>query len=87
MRIVVDGRMLSWTGVGRYTNALLDGLATIDPTNEYLVLTRRVDRNKWQPGATNFQRIECNIEPYTSAEQTKSPRLGIPGRLPRGRCS
>jgi glycosyltransferase involved in cell wall biosynthesis len=75
MRIIFDGRMLSWTGVGRYTQALLEGLATIDPTNEYLVLTRRVDWDKWQPDAANFQRIECNIEPYTMAEQTTLPRL------------
>lgn len=75
MRIVLDGRMLSWTGVGRYTHALLEGLAAIDPINEYLVLTRRADWNTWEPGATNFQRVECNIEPYTLAEQTTLPRL------------
>jgi glycosyltransferase involved in cell wall biosynthesis len=75
MRIVVDGRMLGWTGVGRYTHALMEGLAAIDPTSEYLVLTRRADWATWEPGGPNVHRIECNIDPYSVAEQTALPRL------------
>ncbi len=75
MKIVVDGRMLSWTGVGRYTLSLLEGLEAIDKNNDYIVLVRRSDWSKWKPQASNFARVECNIEPYSLAEQTKLPRL------------
>ena len=79
MRIVVDGRMLSWTGIGRYTLSLLEGLEAIDQTNRYVVLVHRRDWSTWTPRSTNFTRVECNIEPYSLAEQTKLP--GVLGRL------
>lgn len=75
MRIVIDGRMLSWTGIGRYTLALLEGLEALDRNNEYLVLVRRNDWSRWVPSAANFTRVECDIAPYTLAEQTRLPRL------------
>ncbi|GAB4049567.1 glycosyltransferase family 4 protein [Catellatospora paridis] len=72
---MIDGRMLSWTGIGRYTLALLEGLEVIDRDNEYLVLMRRNDWPRWTPSAANFTRIECDIAPYTLAEQARLPRL------------
>lgn len=75
MRIVIDGRMLYWTGVGRYTKALLDNLEQIDQKNEYLVLIRRADWDKWSPKSGNFKKIETNIDPYTPAEQLRLPRI------------
>ncbi|WP_433381871.1 glycosyltransferase family 4 protein [Actinoplanes sp. CA-142083] len=75
MRIVIDGRMLSWTGVGRYTHALLEGLEAIDRTNEYVVLMRQDDWSRWKPQENNFRRVECDIEPYALAEQTRLPRI------------
>ncbi|MFI5492944.1 glycosyltransferase family 4 protein [Actinoplanes sp. NPDC051859] len=75
MKIVIDGRMLSWTGIGRYTQALLEGLEAIDQSNDYVVLMRRADWAKWEPQQSNFRRVECNIEPYSLAEQTTLPRV------------
>jgi len=75
MRIVVDGRMLSWTGVGRYTHALLEGLEALDRSNEYVVLMRRDDWSRWQPREANFRRVECDIDPYSPAEQTALPGI------------
>ncbi len=69
MRIVIDARMLFWTGVGRYTKALLSELEKIDHTNEYLVLVRKADFHLWEPGAANFKRIEANANPYSLGEQ------------------
>ena len=75
MRIVIDARMLYWTGVGRYTKALLDQLARLDHENEYVVLTRPADRGLWEPavGAVNFRRVEVDINPYTLSEQLRLP--------------
>jgi len=75
MRIVVDGRMLSWTGVGRYTHALLEGLEALDRSNEYVVLMRPDDWSRWQPREANFQRVECDIDPYSPGEQTALPGI------------
>jgi len=75
MRIVIDGRMLSWTGIGRYTLALLEGLEAIDQSNQYLVLMRKHDWGRWEPRSDNFTRIECDIAPYTLAEQMRLPRI------------
>ena len=75
MKIVIDARMLYWTGVGRYTKAVLDELEQIDTTNEYLVLMRPADMKLWQPARSNFKVIEADINPYTFAEQLKLPQL------------
>jgi glycosyltransferase involved in cell wall biosynthesis len=75
MRILIDGRMLSWTGIGRYTRALLEELEAIDQTNQYLVLVRKHDWGRWAPRADNFTRVECDIAPYSLAEQARLPRI------------
>ena len=69
MRIVIDARMLFWTGIGRYTKALLDELQVLDTANEYLVLVRRADWALWEPSAPNFKKVEASINPYTLSEQ------------------
>ena len=75
MKIVIDGRMLYWTGVGRYTKALLESLEQLDLKNEYVVLVRKADWKLWEPKAGNFKRVEVNIDPYTVGEQLKLPRV------------
>ena len=40
MRIGIDARMLGWSGVGRYTENLLQGLAEIDKENEYIIFKK-----------------------------------------------
>ncbi|MDB5178132.1 MAG: glycosyl transferase, group 1 [Patescibacteria group bacterium] len=79
MRIVIDARMLYWTGVGRYTKALLDNLEQIDHENEYVVLMRPADRKLWKPTAANFRIVEADIDPYSLGEQLRLP--GVIRRL------
>lgn len=61
--------MLFWTGIGRYTQALLNELEQLDSTNQYFVLVRRKDWALWEPSAPNFKKIEASINPYSLAEQ------------------
>ncbi len=75
MKIVIDGRMLGWTGIGRYTKALLEELPKLDSNNEYVVLIQRKDWAKWEPAAPNFHKAEVNIEPYSLGEQLKLPSV------------
>lgn len=79
MRIVIDARMLYWTGVGLYTRELLQQLEQLDRVNEYVVLVRPDDWEKWTPRAGNFQKIKVDINPYTFAEQLRLP--GVIRRL------
>jgi len=71
--IVIDGRMLGWTGIGRYTQSLLKELERLDPDNQYVVLVQRKDWDRWTPSKPNFARMETNIEPYSFGEQWRLP--------------
>lgn len=69
MKIVIDARMLYWTGIGRYTKSLLHELPQIDQENQYVVLVRRADWKLWEPEAPNFTKVECSVNPYSLGEQ------------------
>ncbi|HVQ45015.1 MAG TPA: glycosyltransferase family 1 protein [Candidatus Saccharimonadia bacterium] len=69
MKIVIDARMLFWTGIGRYTHALLDELQQADHDNSYTVLIRRADWGLWEPNVPNFTKVESSINPYSFGEQ------------------
>jgi glycosyltransferase involved in cell wall biosynthesis len=69
MKIVIDARMLFWTGIGRYTLALLRELEQIDKDNVYVVLVRREDWDLWEPACPQFSKVESSINPYTFSEQ------------------
>jgi glycosyltransferase involved in cell wall biosynthesis len=73
-RIVIDGRALSWTGIGRYLEELLRGLADIDTTSDYVVLMRPQDHQRWQPTAANFRVAWIPYKPYSPQEQLQLPR-------------
>lgn len=69
MKIIIDGRMLNWTGVGRYSTHLLEQLERLDQKNEYLVLVLAKDFDAWKPSNANFQRVVANFQPYSLGEQ------------------
>lgn len=75
MKIVIDGRMLGWTGVGRYTYELLKNLEALDQANQYLVLVQSQDMGRWNPQAANFKAVVSDIPPYSLAEQIKLPAV------------
>ena len=71
MKIVIDGRMLDWTGIGRYTRELLNHLQTLDPVNDYQVLLAKSGFESWQPSADNFSKVIADFPAYSLAEQTR----------------
>lgn len=72
MKILIDARMLYWTGVGRYTKELLTQLEKTDHQNEYVVVMRPEDAALWQPSAKNFTKLEIGgVNPYSVGEQLK----------------
>jgi hypothetical protein len=46
-------------------------LPKLDRENQYVVLVRRADWARWEPAAANFEKLECNIDPYTVDEQLR----------------
>ncbi|MBW4061653.1 glycosyltransferase family 4 protein [Candidatus Saccharibacteria bacterium] len=75
MRIVFDGRVLGWTGIGRYAKELLLRLEQQDDSNDYVVLMQRADAKRWAPVAPNFRIEWVDIAPYTVAEQLRLPGI------------
>jgi glycosyltransferase involved in cell wall biosynthesis len=74
MKIAIDARII-YTSTGRYIERLLHHLQDIDTKNEYLVLLRQADFDRWVPRAANFRKVPADFAPYTVAEQTAFAQL------------
>lgn len=79
--IVIDGRMMGWPGIGRYSINLIQNLEKLDNKNQYTVLVRPVDNDLWNPRSPNFVKAIADIEPYSFKEQAVLPFL-IYGQRP-----
>lgn len=79
MKIIIDGRMADWSGIGRYTLNLLRNLAVIDQENNYIVLILPKDKALFESLPANFRLEPVNIQPYGLSEQLKLP--GVLRRL------
>ena len=67
MKILIDARMLGWTGIGRYTGELLHQLAVLDSEHSISLLIRDDPEEGHFPG--DFHLIRTAINPYTVQEQ------------------
>lgn len=74
MRIVIDGRMVQESGIGRYIRNLITNLQTIDKENEYFILHLQKDYDTLAYDS-NFQKILADFRWYGVTEQIKLPRL------------
>lgn len=75
MRVVVDGRMLEWTGIGRYTRRLLDGLAALDGDTDYVVLVSPAGAASFTPSTSNMRTRVVDARPYRPASHRELPRV------------
>ncbi|MCC7435628.1 MAG: glycosyltransferase family 4 protein [Methanoregulaceae archaeon] len=71
-RIGIDARFFrtSTGGIGRYTRELIEGLARLDPENDYFVLLTPADRDEWTLQQANFTPVVVDAPHYSRAEQT-----------------
>lgn len=74
MRLVVDGRGLGWTGIGRYVRRLLEHLAPLDRESDYVVLLGHEDAGTWTPPGPNFSSRITDARPYKWDGQVVFPR-------------
>ncbi|GMR04382.1 MAG: glycosyltransferase family 1 protein [Thermodesulfobacteriota bacterium] len=77
MRIAIDARMLTYTGIGRYTQNLIINLAKIDKKNNYNILINNDCTPPALNGNVRFHRSGYNIPVYSLREQSLLPiKLG-----------
>ncbi len=81
MRILIDARLYGPkdTGIGRYTQKLVESLVKIDmksgdSKNEYLILLRKSDYETLK-FPVNFKKVLADFKHYTFEEQFKMPFL------------
>lgn len=71
MKILIDGRWIKQTGIGRYIHQTLEQLLKLDTENEYILLVRTKDQDKITLRAPNLSLLPVDIEWYGVKEQTK----------------
>lgn len=74
MRLGFDARLINESGIGRYIRNLLDNLSKIDQKNEYFILLKKKDIDKFNFGG-NFQKIEADFGWYSVSEQINLPKI------------
>lgn len=77
MKILIDARFLGpeGTGIGRYTEKLLENLQVIDQTNDYYVVLRASNFDLFQPINPNFRKVIADARWYTVKEQLLIPKI------------
>lgn len=73
MKIVIDARLYSQSGVGRYLQELIKNLGKIDKKNQYLIFLTKKDYSSFRPPGKNFQKKLVNISWHSLAEQIFLP--------------
>lgn len=74
MRIGIDARMYSQSGIGRYTRNLIKKLEDLDDKNEYFILLTKEDFDRIE-FKKNFQKVLADFSWYGITEQIKLPRI------------
>ena len=75
MRIGIDGRLWSETGVGRYIRNLVENLQEIDRVNDYVLFLRSADAKKFKVQNSKFKVVQVDIRWHTISEQIKFPHI------------
>lgn len=75
MRIVIDARFWSESGLGRYIRNLVYELQKIDKNNNYFILHLEKDYKEITYQNNNFQKVLADFKWYGISEQAKLPKL------------
>lgn len=75
MKIVIDGRLWSESGLGRYIRNLVTNLEKIDTKNQYYVLLLKKDFEKISFSNPEFHKVIADFKWYGLTEQINLPRI------------
>ncbi|MCR4324793.1 MAG: glycosyltransferase family 4 protein [Candidatus Curtissbacteria bacterium] len=78
MKIGIDARFVGpqGTGLGKYTEKLIENLKEIDKKNNYLIFLRRQNLNFLDFSKNkNFEKVLADVPWYTIEEQIKLPKI------------
>lgn len=81
MRIGIDARLYTQTGVGRYLKNLISQLAIIDPENDYIIYLRSREYDAVSIPSSKWQKRKLDIPWHTIKEQLILPRLLLKDNL------
>ena len=77
MRIGIDARLISETGVGRYIRNLLDGLSKIDTKNEYVIFITAKNYDAFSLPSDKWKKVLANVRWHTVSEQVLFPGICV----------
>jgi len=77
MKIGIDARFIGpkGTGLGKYTEKLIENLAKIDSKNHYVIFLRQSNWNWLKLESKNFEKVLADIPWYSIFEQIKLPNI------------
>lgn len=75
MKIAIDGRLWSESGLGRYIRNLVFELSKIDLENEYYILLLKKDFENINLLNPNFHKVGADVKWYGLSEQLKIPKI------------
>lgn len=75
MKIGIDARLYSQTGVGRYIRNLVSALAKIDRKNSYVIFLTKQDFKEFVLPNSRWQKVAADFPWHSLVEQIKMPLL------------
>ncbi len=81
MRIGIDARLYTQTGVGRYIRNLISELGTLNNDNEYFIYLKKDEFDRFNSPDKKFKKKLLNISWHTVEEQILLPRVLLKDHL------
>lgn len=77
MKIGIDARFVGpeGTGLGKYTEKLIENLEKADANNQYIIFLKKSNWDYLSLNNKNFKKVVANVSWYTIAEQLRMPGI------------
>lgn len=75
MKILIDGRFIKQTGIGRYIEKTLEQILLLDTKNEYVLLIREKDKDVIPLKAKNLSLLMVDMDWYNMSEQVRLAKI------------
>ncbi len=75
MKIVIDGRFIKQTGIGRYIEEMVEQVLLLDKKNEYVLIIRKKDKDQITLKAKNLSLLPVDMDWYNFKEQIKLAKI------------